>query len=267
VPFFDSSGLRLQYFEQGQGAPVLLIHGWGGRARRQWHKIIVELQHSYHFFALNLRGHGRSEEVEDPDYDWAALIEDCETLRRAAGVDRWVVVGYSFGGLLALEYAATRPEHVSVVCAVSPLIVPRWAAFAMRHFRWPIAWLLKLARRLPPALSGAMAHNVSKTRLRTLFHTVAMMRAWRPDSMRIPDTVPVVLVLGDEDRLAKSDRVIAVSRKGDVRLLEQTGHFPLWKQRERFVRELSDILKTYVQTPARRPVEAESAPRTGSCGP
>jgi len=245
VPFFESCGLRLQYFERGTGFPVLLIHGWGGRARRQWHKVINELAGSYRFSALSLRGHGHSQEVADPQYDWSALVEDCEALRAVTGVERWVVVGYSFGGLVALEYAARRPASVTAVCAVSPLIVPWWAAFAMRYFRWPIAGLLRLARRLPPAISGGMAHNVAKTRLRTLFHTVAMMREWKPSGAQVPADVPVILVLGDEDRLSKGERVMTVAHKVDVRLLEHTGHFPLWKQRERFTRELADILRTY----------------------
>lgn len=223
----------------------MLIHGWGGRARRQWHHITVGLQDRHRCFAPSLRGHGHSDEVDNPEYDWSALVEDCEALRRTVGVDRWVVVGYSFGGLVALEYGAQRPQQVVAVCAVSPLIVPWWAAFAMRYFRWPIAWLLKLARRLPPALSGAMAHNVAKTRLRTLFHTVAMMRAWNPENCKILDEVPVILVLGTEDRIAKGERMMSVAHKVDVRLLEDTGHFPLWKQRARFVQELADILGTY----------------------
>jgi pimeloyl-ACP methyl ester carboxylesterase len=222
---------------------VLLIHGWGGRARRQWHRVIVDLQRSYHFFALDLRGHGHSEEVPDPEYDWSALVDDCEALRRTVSVEQWTVVGYSFGGLVALQYAALRPERVRAVCAVSPLIVPWWAAFAMRHFRLPIAWLLRLARKLPPALSTAMAHNVAKTRLRTLFHTVDMMRTWKPQGTPIPTSVAVVLILGDDDRAAR--RAMPVAPKVDVRFLEGTGHFPLWKHRERFVEAFRDVLATY----------------------
>jgi pimeloyl-ACP methyl ester carboxylesterase len=110
---------------------------------------------------------------------------DCEALRKNVGVDRWTVVGYSFGAIIALQYAALQPERVRAVCAVSPLIVPWWASFAMRYFRLPIAVLLRLARRLPPSLSGAMAHNIAKTRLRTLFHTVKLMRGWNPQEVTI----------------------------------------------------------------------------------
>jgi pimeloyl-ACP methyl ester carboxylesterase len=245
VPFFDNAGLRLQYFEEGAGEPVLLIHGWGGQARRQWHKVITGLRGSYRFFGLSLRGHGRSQEDNDPDYNWSALIDDCEALRRLAGVERWTVVGYSFGGLVALQYAAACPQQIRAACAVSPLIVPWWATFSMHYFRWPIAWLLRLARRLPPRLATAMVHNVAKTQLRTLFHTVEMMRGWKPGAAQIPSSVPVILIVGAQDRAAKSVRSFGAARPADVRVLADTGHFPLWKQRERFVAELADVLATY----------------------
>ena len=176
MPFIEHAGLRLQYFEAGQGPPVLLIHGWGGRARRQWHSTVSDLRNSYRFFGLSLRGHGQSEEVDDPEYGLNDLAADCDALRAAIGVERWFVVGYSFGGIVAFKYASLYPDRVVAVCAVSPMIVPWWMALAMRYLRWPVAFVLRLARNLPPALSGKMLHNVAKTRLRTLFHTVDLMK-------------------------------------------------------------------------------------------
>src|SRR5215470_3209132 len=247
MPFFTRAGLKLHYFEAGQGPPVLLIHGWGGRARRQWHNHIDALRDSYHFYALSLRGHGNSEEVPDPEYSWIDLVEDCEELRQIVGVERWTVVGYSLGGIVALHYAAMFPERVVAVCAVSPMIVGRWRAFAMKRLRWPIAWTLKLARRLPPAISGKMVHNIAKTRLRTLFHTVDMMRKWEPKNTRIPASVPVVIILGESDRASHGERAIGAAAKADARMLEDTGHFPLWKERERFAPVFRDVLNTYAR--------------------
>ena len=123
MPFFERAGLKLHYFEAGQGPPVLLIHGWGGRARRQWHNTVLELQAGYHFYALELRGHGHSEDASDPSYDWAELVADCDALRAICGIDRWLVVGYSFGALVALQYAALLPRRVMGACAVSPLLL------------------------------------------------------------------------------------------------------------------------------------------------
>ncbi len=246
MPFIHHDGLRLQYFEAGNGPPVLLIHGWGGRARRQWHRTVTELRDSYHFYALSLRGHGQSDEMRDPDYGWKELADDCEALRKATGVQRWAaVVGYSLGGLVAFNYAALYPARVNSVCAVSPMIVSDWRGSGMHYLRWPIAWVLRLARVMPPSVSNPMVHNVAKTRLRTLFHTVDMMKEWKPGETRIPATIPAVIILGDEDRSAHGERAIAAAPKMDVRMLEHTGHFPLWKQRDRFIRELRDVLQTY----------------------
>jgi pimeloyl-ACP methyl ester carboxylesterase len=231
----------------GEGKPVLLIHGWGGRARRQWHKTIVDLCGSYHFYALSVRGHGHSEEVAEPDYGWGALVGDCEELRKLVGVDRWVVVGYSLGGIVGLHYASLYPDRVVAVCAVSPLIVGDWLASMMRYLRWPVAWVMRSARNLPPAISGRMLHNVAKTRLRTLFHTVDMMNRWVPRDTGVPASVPTIIILGEDDKKAHGERAIAAAPKVDVRMLSDTGHFPLWKQRERFVRELRDVLASYAK--------------------
>lgn len=190
MPFFKRDGLKLQYFEAGEGPPVLLIHGWGGRARRQWQKTVMELRGSYHFYALSLRGHGHSEEVDDPEYDWRDLAADCDALRETVGVERWMVVGYSFGGIVAFNYAKFYPDRTTAVCAISPLVIPWWMAYGMHYLRWPMAWVFRLARALPPALTGKMLHNVAKTRLRTLFHTVDLMRAWEPRKTEIPASVP-----------------------------------------------------------------------------
>ena len=247
MPFFEHNGLRFQYFEAGAGPPVLLIHGWGGRARRQWHSTVSDLRASYRFFGLSLRGHGQSDEVDDPEYGLSELAADCDALRAAIGLERWLVVGYSFGGLVAFTYASLYPERVTAVCAVSPMIVPGWMAFAMRYLRWPVAFMLRLARRLPQALSGKMLHNVAKTRLRSLFHAVDLMKRWDPRANRIPPSVPAVIILGDEDRSAGGQRAIGAAPKMEIRMLENTGHFPLWRQRERFLRELSDVLETYAK--------------------
>jgi|ERR1700694_317677 len=245
MPFFEQAGLKLHYFEVGNGPPVLLIHGWGGRARRQWHKTIADLHESYHFYALELRGHGHSEEVRDPDYDWSDLVEDCEALRKLVGCERWMVVGYSLGGLVGLHYARLYPERIKAVCAVSPMMVPASFAFVMRYLRLPVAWILRISRALPPAVSGKLMHNVAKTRLRSLFHTVDMMHDWDPKTTKIPPSVPVIILIGDHDRIAHGERAIAAAPRAEVTILENTGHFPLWQQRERFVRELREVLATY----------------------
>ena len=247
MPFFERDGLALHYSEVGQGPPVLLLHGWGGRGRRQWHATMQELRDRYQFIALDLRGHGRSEEVKEPSYGWRELVGDCETLRTLLGIQRWTVVGYSFGGLVALEYARIAPDAVVAACAVAPMVLPPAIARLMRWLKVPMATLLRSARRLPPSLSGKALHNISKTRLRTLFHTVRMMEHWKSGGARVPASVPVVMIIGERDRMARSERALMIAPTVEVRVIEDAGHFPLWQQRERFVDELSQVLEKYAR--------------------
>jgi len=247
VPFFEREGLALHYSDVGQGPAVLLIHGWGGRGRRQWHATMLELRDRYRFIALDLRGHGRSKEVKQPDYGWAELVGDCEALRSLLGIGAWTVVGYSFGGIVALEYARIAPAGVAAVCAVAPMVLPPAVARIMRWLKIPMATLLRGARRLPPSLSGKALHNISKTRLRTLFHTVRMMEKWKSSGDRVPESIPVVMILGEHDRMARSERALMIAPTVEVRVIEDAGHFPLWQQRERFVGELSQVLAKYAR--------------------
>jgi pimeloyl-ACP methyl ester carboxylesterase len=245
MPFFERDGLALHYADVGEGPPVLLVHGWGGRGRRQWHATMQQLKDRYRFIALDLRGHGRSKEVRTPRYGWSDLVDDAEALREVLGIEAWTVVGYSFGGLVALEYARRKPAAVVAACAVAPMVLPPAVARIMRWLKIPMATLLRGARHLPPSLSTKALHNISKSRLRTLFHTVRMMEDWKSGPERVSETVPVIVIIGELDRLARSERVLKIAQRVEVRVIEDAGHFPLWQQRERFVEELTRVLDRY----------------------
>ena len=51
----------------------------------------------------------------------ADLVEDCEAVRQALGIERWAVAGQSFGGRLALRYATAHPQHTLAVIFENPV--------------------------------------------------------------------------------------------------------------------------------------------------
>jgi proline iminopeptidase len=112
------NGVRLWYRVAGSAPadapPVVFLHGGPGQGSQSFAALAgPRLEPSLRMVYLDQRGSGRSERPWNHAYSIALLVEDIEGLRRALGVPRIGIVAQSFGGVLALEYAAKYPQHVS----------------------------------------------------------------------------------------------------------------------------------------------------------
>ncbi|HMK07732.1 MAG TPA: alpha/beta hydrolase [Anaerolineales bacterium] len=88
--------------------PFLLLHGLASNARI-WEAVAPHLAAAGHTtYAADLRGHGQSDAPED-GYDFAQVTADVAGLAATLGLGRAVVAGHSWGGLVALDYAASHP--------------------------------------------------------------------------------------------------------------------------------------------------------------
>ena len=112
--YFDSNGVRIHYTDEGQGTPVLLVHGFGNPANSQWRGmgLIDALLGDYRVIALDNRGHGRSDKPHDPSQYGLQMMEDLVRLLDHLGIDKAHVVGYSMGGFITLKLVAVHPERV-----------------------------------------------------------------------------------------------------------------------------------------------------------
>lgn len=106
---------HLLYVEESgpaNGQPVLFLHGGPGSGCNAAQRQLFDPQR-YRAIFIDQRGAGRSlplgETVENTTPD---LVADCEEIREALGIDSWIVVGGSWGSLLALVYAQLFPESV-----------------------------------------------------------------------------------------------------------------------------------------------------------
>jgi proline iminopeptidase len=116
--------IRLWYKVAGHGAkgapPLLFLHGGPGYNSYSFEaQAGPALEKKLQVIYLDQRGSGRSERPWRGEYSIAALVDDIEALRKTLGVDKLALMGHSFGGTLALEYAAAYPQHVSKVVLVS----------------------------------------------------------------------------------------------------------------------------------------------------
>ena len=88
----------------GHGYPLLLMHGGPGAD----HLTLLPFRRLADRFTLIFYDHrcnGRSEGADLSSMTWANLTADADALREQLGIDKWAVLGHSFGGNVALEYA------------------------------------------------------------------------------------------------------------------------------------------------------------------
>jgi proline iminopeptidase len=106
------------------GAPALLfLHGGPGQGCHDFMAIQGGLLgRSVRLIGIDQRGVDRSAPMpEGSGLTVADLVEDCEAVRQALGIERWAVAGQSFGGRLALRYAAAYPQRTTAVIFENPV--------------------------------------------------------------------------------------------------------------------------------------------------
>jgi pimeloyl-ACP methyl ester carboxylesterase len=111
--FFDSNGVKIHYLVQGQGEPVLLIHGFAVNDQLQWVMpgISRALAKDYQVIMYDNRGHGRSGKPHDAKQYGQEMVDDVVRLLDHLKIPRAHVVGYSMGGFITLKLLTLHPER------------------------------------------------------------------------------------------------------------------------------------------------------------
>ncbi len=112
--FFDSGDVKIHYVVEGEGEPVLLIHGFAVNAQLQWGLpgIIKELAKDYRVIAPDCRGHGKSGKPTDPKKYGLEMVEDAVRLLDHLKIKKAHVVGYSMGALIVGKLVVTHPDRL-----------------------------------------------------------------------------------------------------------------------------------------------------------
>lgn len=116
----ERDGVRLALADLGGSGPaVLLLHGLAGHAE-EWTETASWLATDHHVFALDARGHGRSERRPE-DLTHAAMVDDVITIIDHIG-EPITLVGQSLGGVTSILVASARPDLVQglIVAEASP---------------------------------------------------------------------------------------------------------------------------------------------------
>jgi 3-oxoadipate enol-lactonase len=119
----QANGIRLAYRESGPASapPLLLLHALGENSA-DWDQVAAALADSWHVYALDLRGHGRSD--WPGTYTLALLRDDVLAFLDALKLPQVAVIGHSMGGAAAYLMAMRQPERVRRLVLEEP--APPW---------------------------------------------------------------------------------------------------------------------------------------------
>lgn len=113
---FNSDGIKIAYLDEGEGDPVLLIHGFASNVRTNWIGpgwVTMLKQAGRRVIALDNRGHGGSDKPYDPDYyDAALMAEDARRLLDHLEIEKADVMGYSMGARITAFLSINHPDRV-----------------------------------------------------------------------------------------------------------------------------------------------------------
>lgn len=122
----DVGGIATNYHDEGDGHPVVLIHGSGPgvTAWANWRATIPALATRFRVVAPDILGFGYTERPEGVEYNSTTWTEHLIGFLDALGLDRVSIVGNSFGGSLALNIATRHPERVDSLVLMGSVGVP-----------------------------------------------------------------------------------------------------------------------------------------------
>ena len=117
MPTAQVNGIKLHYESQGNGPPLVFIHGLGS-CLEDWEHQVAHFSQRYRVIALDLRGHGRSDKPP-AGYSMQLFASDIAMLCNTLRLEPAHIVGISLGGGIAFQLAVDSPEIVRSLTIVN----------------------------------------------------------------------------------------------------------------------------------------------------
>ncbi|HEX7177841.1 MAG TPA: alpha/beta fold hydrolase [Pyrinomonadaceae bacterium] len=270
MPLIQIGDVELYYEAHGEGEPLILIPGFVS-GLWLWFKQSEVLARRFRTIVFDPRGVGRSEGGRTPE-TIRGCADDVAALLSALGVERAHVLGVSFGGFVAQEFALTHPRNLGklVLCCTSyggarhlPPSASTLQAMASPH---GLNTEERTRKNLRPAFAPEFlagrpeeVEEVTALRLRhpvgELTHLAQVQAAATFDAEARVSRIeaPTLVVTGDEDAIVppENSRHLAASIPGArLTIIEGAGHMVFIERAEEFNRAVVGFLD---ERPATRP--------------
>lgn len=266
-------GHDVRYRMAGSGPALLLLHGIAGSSRA-WKEVMPRLVDSYTCIAPDMLGHGESAKPMG-DYSLGAYASGARDLLVTLGIDRATVVGQSFGGGVAMQFAYQHPEMCERLVLVDAGGLGREVSWLLRAVTLPGSELVM------PALFQRRARPVGDSVARTLagwgIQSPRLAEIWRAfgsltetenraaflrtmrgvidaggqtvsamDRLYLAAHLPTLIVWGDQDWIIPVEHAHHAHEAmpgSELVIMPGVGHFPHSEQPEQFAEILRGFLE------------------------
>ena len=115
--YANVNGVKLCYEINGEGYPLFLIHGFGGK-KESWVAQIPDLSKHFKVITLDNRGAGKSERPE-AKYTMEIFADDINALMEHLGIEKANIAGVSLGGMIVQNFILKYPERVNKLILIN----------------------------------------------------------------------------------------------------------------------------------------------------
>jgi pimeloyl-ACP methyl ester carboxylesterase len=134
--YADTNGIRMHYLEQGEGYPVLLLHGFPELSYSWRHQLPALAAAGYRAIAPDLRGYGETGKPHAiADYAIQQIEADIVGLLDALAIERCAVAGHDWGAIITWHLALARPDRFERIIALNVPFQPRGDVKPTDRFR------------------------------------------------------------------------------------------------------------------------------------
>ena len=223
--------IQLHFIEQGQGQPLILLHGNGESCDYFEHQIAY-FSKQYHIIALDTRGHGQSPRGEKP-FTIKQFAEDLHDFLDEKGIEKALILGFSDGGNIALTFALKYPERVEKMIVNGANIFP---SGVKPLYQWPI----EIGYRIAKMFSTKPEQAKQNSEMLGLMVNEPHIEPSELSHL----TMPVLVVAGTKDMIKDSHTRLIYKNLPNAQLsIIEGDHFVANKNADAFNKIVADFLR------------------------
>ena len=270
------NGNEVYYTTNGQGRPMLLMHGGSGLDHTYFRPWLDTLSDQVQLIYYDQLGQGRS--TRPQSYEGISMgtwADEADALRASLGHERIILLGHSFGGFIAQEYALRHGDHLEglILCDTAPVLDYQDVIMANAQSRGtPEQVQAVIAGLSAPVADDASFQQLLTTILPLYFNTYDPEVGKQMDDAiqysaqgfnqgmgvclptfnvlsRLGEiTVPTLVMAGRHDWITPpaqgAERLHAGLPNSKLVIFEESGHFPFIEEHDKFVTTIRDWLNS-----------------------